>query len=252
MARQRRAIRCDGQKYRAQTVHAWLGAALKIIGYYEENPYALADLVPKALSGRLGALQLLAARQQMIAIACRPSIVLSVGEFDIVGPHFLSHAQYLLHMVYVEPVQHDVEHHRVVVFLDQLRDFRLEFESARTAQEVVHFAGAVLERQLNVIETCTLQRLQACFGQSDAGRDQIDIEAQRMCFGNDEFQIIAHQRLAAGQLQLLRAERPRLAQYAYPVFGSEFCSCAREIDRVVAKHTVQRALSVSYTHLTLP
>ena len=47
--------------------------------------------------------------------------------------------------------QNDVQHHRVIVALDQRRDLRLEIEGTRAAQ-VVHLPRAVLERQLNVVE----------------------------------------------------------------------------------------------------
>src|SRR6185312_4636139 len=135
---------------------------------------------------------------------------------------------------------HHIEHHRVVVFLDQRRDLRLQLEGARAAQEVVHLARAVLKRELDVIEAGGLERPDARFGQADAGGDEIDIETQLARLRDDELQVIARKRLAAGQTELNGSERACLAQHANPVRGLELRSNACEIGRVVAKHAVQR------------
>ena len=101
-------------------------------------------------------------------------------------------------------------------------------------------AGAVLEGQLNVVETGCLERRDARLIEPDSRGDQIGVEAQRMASATMVSKIVAHQRLAARKPQLHRAQRARLAQHAQPVIGGEFGAGAREIRRVVAEHAVQR------------
>src|SRR6185312_1156798 len=125
--------------------------------------------------------------------------------------------------------------------LDQRGDLRLQLEGARAAQEIVHFASAVLERQLDVIEPGGLERPDARCGEADAGSDEIDVEAQLARFRDDELQVIARERLTAGQPELNGSERTCLAQDADPVRRLELPSDACEIGRVVAEHAVQGA-----------
>src|SRR6185312_1171151 len=108
-------------------------------------------------------------------------------------------------------------------------------------QEIVHFASAVLERQLDVIEPGGLERPDARCGEADAGSDEIDVEAQLARFRDDELQVIARERLTAGQPELNGSERTCLAQDADPVRRLELPSDACEIGRVVAEHAVQGA-----------
>jgi hypothetical protein len=58
----------------------------------------------------------------------------------------------------VQPVQHDVEHHRIAVLLHHARDPALQLEGARAREEVVHLAGRVLERDLDMVKAGALER----------------------------------------------------------------------------------------------
>ena len=82
----------------------------------------------------------------------RPAVVLRVRELDVLRPEPLGHLEDLADVVDVQPVQHDIQHHGVVVSADQGRDLRLQLESARAAEEIVELARAVLEGELDVIE----------------------------------------------------------------------------------------------------
>ena len=144
-------------------------------------------------------------------------------------------------MIDVAPVQNDVQHHRIVVLLDEPGDFRFQFERARAAQEIVQLARAVLKRQLDVVQPCGFQRLDARLVQPDPGRDEIRVEAQRMRLLNDLFQIVAHHGFAAGEAELHRAERARFAQHPKPGIGSELLPGACELRGVRAIHAMQRA-----------
>ncbi len=144
-------------------------------------------------------------------------------------------------MIDVEPVQHDVEHHGIVVLLDERRHFGLQFEGASAAQEVVHLLRTVLKRQLNVIEARGLERRNAGFVEPDAGGDEVDVEPQPVRLGDDEFQVVANQRFAAGQAELHGAESACLTQHPKPILRGQFRPRPGEIRRVVAEHAVQRA-----------
>ncbi len=143
-------------------------------------------------------------------------------------------------MIDVEAVQDHVEHHRVVVLLDERRDLGLQIERARRAQEIVHLARAVLEGELDVIESRLLQGADARLGEPDAGRDEVDVEPELVRLGDQRLEIVARQRLSAREPELHGAERARLAQHLDPLLRVELGAAAREIRGVVAKGTVQR------------
>jgi hypothetical protein len=125
-------------------------------------------------------------------------------------------------VVDIEAMQHHVEHHRIVVLLDERRDLRFELKGARAAQEIVHLPGAVLKGELDVVEAGALQRLQARLIEADPGGDEIDVETELMRSRNDRLHVIAHQRLAAGEPELHSSRGARLAQHPQPLSGGEF------------------------------
>ena len=150
-----------------------LGRRLEIIGHHEVNLHLAPDAFPEALHDLLRPLHLFAAGQQLLAVVPGPAVVLGVGQFHVVGAQPQRHLQNLLHVIDVEPVQHHVEHHGIVVLLDQSRDLRFQIEGARAAQKVVHLPRAVLEGELNVIQPGLLQGMQTRFVQAHAGGDEI-------------------------------------------------------------------------------
>ena len=89
-------------------------------------------------------------------------------------------------------------------------------------------------------ESCTLSspaaasRRQALAVGGDAAGDQVDVELAGARGGDQLLEIVAHQRLAAGQVDLQDAQRRRLGEHALPVGGPELVAAAVEIDRVRA------------------
>ncbi len=71
-------------------------------------------------------------------------------------------------MVEIVAMQHDVEHHRVAMLLDEARDLELEIEGARVAQEIVELPSRVLQAELNVIEPRVAQFRDTLFVEADA------------------------------------------------------------------------------------
>src|SRR6185437_13671347 len=214
---------------------------LEVVRYHEEDPHARADPLAKPGGGFLCAAQLRAARQQLPAIAPRPAVVLSVGQLDVLGAHALGHAEDVLDVIDVETVEHYVENHRIPVLPDERRYVRLQLEGARTAQEVVHLPRTVLERELDVIETRLLQRLQARLRETYPRGDEIDVEAEPMCGRDDRLEIVPGEWFAAREPELHRAQRPCFLENAQPLPGLELAADLREVGRVVAEDTVQRA-----------
>jgi hypothetical protein len=117
----------------------------------------------------------------------------------------------------------------------------LQLEGLGVREEVVHLARRVLERQLHVVQPGRLQRRGALCGEADARGEQVGVVAQPVRLGDDQLEVVAQQRLAAGQAALHGAEFAPFAQHAHPVFGGQFVGLRREVDRVVAEHAVQRA-----------
>src|SRR6185369_3818757 len=98
----------------------------------------------------------------------------------------------------------------------------------------------VLERQLDMVQTGLLQARDALLVQADARRQQVRVVAQPARFGDEDLQVVALQRFAARESALHGAEGARLAEHAQPILRRQFGFVAREVDRVVAEHAVQR------------
>src|SRR6185312_3209783 len=161
-------------------------------------------------------------------------------ELHVLGAHAFGHAEDVLHVIDVEPVQHHVEDHGISILLDERGHPRLQLEGPGAAEEVVHPARAVLEGELDVIQPGLLQRLQARLRESDAGGDEVGIEAEAVRGTDDGLEVLAHERLAAREPELHRSQRPRLFQDAQPLAGLELAADAAEVGRVVAEDAMQR------------
>ena len=97
---------------------------------------------------------------KLVAVVVRPTVELGVGEFDEVGAHCLRHLDNLADLIDVEPMHHEVEHHRVVILLDQLGD--CDSSDRRFCVLLMKSFSSlrrILERELDVIEPGLLQRL---------------------------------------------------------------------------------------------
>ena len=236
------AVRGDGEVDRAPAVHARLGAALVVVGDDEVDRHAIAEALARRLHRALGGLQLLECRQQLVAIDHRPVVVLDVGELEVIDADVLGEREDVLDLADVVPEHRHVEHHRKAVGLDQVRHLHLEVEGARADQGVGEFALARLQRELDLVEAGGLERDQALFAQADAGGDQVGVVAERAGVGDEFFQVVAQQRLAAGEAELQRAELAAFAQHALPFGGGQFgLAVAGVVDRVAAPRALQRA-----------
>src|SRR4051812_35669160 len=87
------AVRRNTEEDRTQAVHARLRPALEVVGHDEIDLHAVAGSLPKAPRRLLGALQLFAAGEQLLAIQPRPAVVLGVRELDVLGLHLLRHLE---------------------------------------------------------------------------------------------------------------------------------------------------------------
>ena len=241
MAGQGDAVRGDAEEHGAPAVHACLGPARVVIGNDEVDLHAPADAAAELPRDLFGALELLAAGEERFAVGVGQAVVLGIGELDVVGLELGGHVEDLPDVVDVEAVQHDVEHHRIAVLLDHARHPALQLEGARAREEVVHLAGRVLERDLDVVEPGALERRNAPLVQPDARGDEIRVVAEAPRLGRERLQIVAHQRLAAREAELGGAELATLAQHAQPVLGRELVAVRGVVDRVGAIHAVQRA-----------
>src|SRR6185437_15563658 len=234
-------IRGDAEEYPSEAVHAGLRSGLEIVRHHEEDSHARTYPLAKAGGGLFRTVELRAARHELPAIAPRPAVVLGVGELDVLGAHALGHFEDVFDVVDVETMQHHVEDHGVAVLLDERGHFRFQLECPGAAQEIVHPARAVLEGELDVIETCFLQRLQTWLGETHPGGDEVGVEPEPMGGRDDGLEILADQRLTAREPQLHRAERPRLLENAQPLRGLELPTDVLEVRRVVAEDAMQRA-----------
>ena len=197
VAGQGHAIRRNRQKHRAPAIHAGFRAFLEVIGNDKQNPAARAELGAVALHHRLGFDQLRMRRHQVVAVRPGPAVILGIGQFQEFGIQRQRHLDDLVHMRQVVPVQHAVQHHRPVVLLDQARHALLELEGFGMAQEIIEFAGRVLERQLHMVESGVFQPAGAGFGQTDARSDQVGIKAQLPGLLHQLFEVVPEQWLAA-------------------------------------------------------
>jgi hypothetical protein len=97
-----------------------------------------------------------------------------------------------------------------------LADALLEVEGLGVREEVVDLAGRVLEAELDVVQPGCLQRRSALFGEADAGGEQVGVVAQAVRLGDEQLEVVAQQRFAAGEAALhrARAHAPRAARFS--------------------------------------
>ena len=143
-------------------------------------------------------------------------------------------------MIDVEFVQDHVEHHRVVVFLDQPGDLLFQIEGASAGQEIIHLAGRVLERDLDMIEPTLLECCDSPLIEAHAGSNQVRVIAEPAGLGDQDFQVRPHQRFSSRKSKLSCAEFTSLPQNAQPVLSRHLVAVGRIVDGVVTVHAVQR------------
>lgn len=140
------AVGTDGQKHRAPAIHASLGPLFEIVGHHEQDFHLVADAAAVIIDYGFGLLDLFTGRHQMGAIDHAPAVVLGVRQFQILDLHRQRHFDDAGDMVEVVAMQYDIEHHGIVVALDQAGNARFEVEGSGARQEVIHFLGRILKR----------------------------------------------------------------------------------------------------------
>jgi hypothetical protein len=63
----------------------FFGRCLVVVGHHEEHAHLVAELLAPFVGDPLGAFELFARRQQLVAVDLRPAVVLRVGQFDVLG-----------------------------------------------------------------------------------------------------------------------------------------------------------------------
>ena len=98
-----------------------------------------------------------------------------------------------------------------------------------------------LQRQLDLLQAGLFQRDQPLFAETDAGSDQVAVQADFLGVRHQFLQILALHGLTTGEADLQRTQRPRFAHHAPPLVGGQFeRSVILEIERVAAPRAFQR------------
>ena len=121
---------------------------------------------------------LLAGGLQGSAVAERPTVELDARHLDSSRAECQRHLDHVRQVVEILPVHDRVDGERNANRLDPAGEGELALEAARIAADTIGDLGAdPLQRKLNVVETCGLERAEACLIDTDARGDEIDVEA---------------------------------------------------------------------------
>ena len=228
------------RKTRPPAVHARLGTLRIVVGNDVEDAHAIAVRLLVPVRDRLRTFELLAGGEELVPVVERPAVELGVGQLDVVRLQVQRHVEDGIGAVDVVPVKHDVEDHRIALRLDRSRHLDLVGEGVRAGEAVVELRVARLEADLDVVEarfpeTCHASRIHA-----DRGCDEIGVVAEAARLRDQVLEIAAHERLAAGEPELRRAETPRLAKRVDPLLRGQLAPGAGEIEGIRAVGALQR------------
>ncbi|CCK01253.1 hypothetical protein BN129_2765 [Cronobacter sakazakii 701] len=181
VARQRGALRRDGEENRAPAAHAAFRALFVIIRRHKQQVSEIAGvghLLAVVFHYLLGARDLLAGRQQPFAVQVRPAVKLAGGELHVIRVQLNGELDNAVDLVDVVTVQHEVQHHRVAERFHRFRHRELLVERFFVArQRRVQRLVARLEAYLDMIQPGVGEGLEFFLGKPDAGRDQIGVKA---------------------------------------------------------------------------
>ena len=176
-----------------------------------------------------------------MAVVERPAVVLRVGELHVVRPEVQRHVEDRVRTVDVVPVQHDVEHHRVPVRLDRTCHRDLVGERVGAREVVVELGVARLEADLDVVETGFPEPPDTVLVHADRRSDEVGVVAEPPRLGDQLLEVATHERLAAGEAELHRAEPSRLAHGIDPLRRGQLPPGTGEVERIRTVGTLQRA-----------
>src|SRR2546427_12214725 len=85
--------------------------------------------------------------------------------------------------------------------------------------EIIHLAGRVLERDLDMIEPTLLECCDSPLIEAHAGSNQVRVIAEPAGLGDQDFQVRPHQRFSSRKSKLSCAEFTSLPQNAQPILS---------------------------------
>ena len=179
--------------------------------------------------------------RERLPVGERPAEVLGVGQLEASGAEMLLGQRHeLADAGDVAAVEDDVERERQPQGRRRGRGFHLRLEVVAPGNPGGAVRVAVLDGELQAVEPRGRQAGQARRVGRDAAGDEVDVEVALPGRRHQRLQILAHQRLAAGQVDLHDAERGGLGEDARPVVGRQLRVVARKLQRVGAVRTRER------------
>jgi hypothetical protein len=131
-------------------------------------------------------------------------------------------------------VEHGVQRERQPELLDPARHLELPREGSQPGDAVGGGGPHVLDGDLHAVQAEVAQAGQARAGEGNAARDEVRVEVPASRRFHQRFEVVADERLAAGEIDLYDAEILGLAEHALPGRRVELVVVLGEVERVGA------------------
>ena len=125
-----------------------------------------------------------------------------------------------------------VEGERKAQLLNPTGDFDLSLECAMPRDAVRLGRLDVLDGHLDVVEPEPTQALQPLAPERDAARDQVGVQIELARGRDQQLEVVAHQRLAAREVELHDAEILGLAKHPLPGRSVQLGAVTSVIERI--------------------
>ena len=166
---------------------------------------------------------------------------MGVGEFQPLGAECDGLLDQFRYARDVEAVQVDVQRERKTGCANGLGYVKFLGVRGHTGDPVRGVRVGILNAELDVFEAGRLEFREEGPIQQCAAGDEVGVQVAGPGVSHERNDVIAHQRLAAGQMHLHHAEFRGLGEGSAPLLGGEFGELGMEIDRVGAVHAFERA-----------
>ena len=166
---------------------------------------------------------------------------MGVGEFQPLGAERDGLLDQFRYARDVEAVQVDVQRERKTGCANGLGHVQFLGVRGHTGDPVRGVRVGILNAELDVFEAGRLEFGEDVPIQQRAASNQVGVQVAGPGVPHERNDVIAHQRLAAGQMHLHHAEFRGLSEGSAPLLGGEFGELGMEIDRVGAVHAFERA-----------
>src|SRR5262249_34905687 len=123
---------------------------------------------------------------------------------------------HLLDPVEIVPVEHRVERERKAELLHPAGDDELPVVGAESGDAIRGRRYRVLDRNLDVVEAQLAESSEPFPAKRNPAGDQVRVEIEPARFLDEDFEVVAHEGLAAGEIQLHDAEILGFAEDAAP------------------------------------